>query len=237
MRKTYLLVCAIVFVGAIFWLDKQDTPENAVLSQLNSYSTMKLMKEYDPESWKTIYNEMLSIEKEGENVQQVVGSIQLVSTNFMLARLPTAPDVDVINYAKDNLKKLTIVGKSGSENCFRYIAPSIDGPLNAEVMVKLFPRATMDKFDMTTAALIKDSYGSSHHIVTESERKQASDDYHAVISNLQEEYQQDIELLSEPVKGVTKKQRVCDIENAFWEKVVSYPVPRSAGMIRMLNEQ
>ncbi|EHM2231364.1 hypothetical protein WDS27_002985 [Salmonella bongori] len=138
-RKSGWLVCAVIFIGAIVWLNEQDTPENHVSGELKSMKTMALMKKYDPQSWQKIYDELLLIEKNNKDPHKVAALLIPVTENFVLARLPFSADKDVIAYGKSSVERLTIIAKNSKEDCLRAIDPLLTGPLTALPYLKSSP--------------------------------------------------------------------------------------------------
>ncbi|ECG8257851.1 hypothetical protein FO131_10625 [Salmonella bongori] len=234
-RKSGWLVCAVIFIGAIVWLNEQDTPENHMSGELKSMKTMALMKKYDPQSWQKIYDELLLIEKNNKDPHKVAALLIPVTENFVLARLPFSADKDVIAYGKSSVERLTIIAKNSKEDCLRAIDPSIDGPVNGATLLKIFPWEMRERFDKASSDMIISSYSPDKHQVSESETQQATNDIGAIIKNLRERFGSDFDYWQESTTDLSKSSVVCDIELAFWQQVLSTPAPRAAAIIRKLN--
>ncbi|UGS42300.1 hypothetical protein [Pseudocitrobacter corydidari] len=234
-NKIILLVCAIVFVAAIAWLNKQDTPENATLGLLKSNDVAEVIRKYDPEAWQKIYDGLLLIETKNKDPHEVARALQPIVTNFIQGRLPFAADENVIDVGRSNLERLSLIAKDSKDNCLRALYPIIDGPVNGETILKIIPYELRKRSEKAASDMVISSYGPDKHQVTEAESKQVVKDMLSIQKTLRARFGTDINYWVAPPENFSKSSIICDIEIAYWKEVLAAPVPRAAAIIRKIN--
>lgn len=234
-NKVILLACAIVFVAAIAWLNKQDTPENATLGLLKSNDVMEVIRKYDPQAWQKIYDGLLLIETKNKDPHEVARALQPIVANFIQERLPSAADKNVIDFGKSNMERLNLIAKDSKDNCLRALYPVIDGPVNGETILKIIPYELRKRFEKATSDMVISSYGPDKHLITAAESKQAMEDMQSIMKTLRARFGTDMNYWVAPPENLSKSSIICDIEIAYWKEVLAAPVPRAAAIIRKLN--
>lgn len=234
-NKVMLLACTIIFVAAITWLNKQDTPENATLGLLKSNDIAEVIRKYDPEAWQKIYDGLLLIETKNKDPHEVGRALQPIVTNFIQGRLPFAADKNAIDVGRSNLERLNLIAKDSKDNCLRALYPNIDGPVDGETILKIIPYEMGKRSEKATSDMVVSSYGPDKHQITEAESKQAVKDMQSIQKTLRARFGTDINYWISPPENFSKSSIICDIEIAYWKEVLAAPVPRAAAIIRKLN--
>ena len=200
--------------------------ENAMLKM----PTFQVIKEQDPAFWERIRGQAVQMKESGSSEQQVIDAIQPQVLQLQMARLQQAPDANVVEYMKINLEQMAAVEKAGADECFRFLFPAVKGGINP---VHLIPRDILERRMESDARMMRAAYGPDKHTVTAQEKHQALLDMQKLGPTLMQNFGQDVEIMSDPSKGVGKEKIACDLVQSFWNQVVALPPANAAGVIRL----
>lgn len=206
------------------------TEEQKFESAMLKMPTFQVIKEQDPAFWEHIRSQAVQMKEAGKNEQQVIDAIQPQVLQLQMARLQQAPDANVVEYMKINLEQMAAVEKAGADECFRFLFPAVKGGINP---VRLISREILERRMESDARMMRAAYGPDKHTVTAQEKHQALLDMQSLGPTLMQNYGQDLEIMSDPSKGVGKEKIACDLVQSFWSQVVALPPANAAGVIRL----
>ena len=234
---------AIFVVAIVAWnlfdvhyLIPRESPEYGMSEEQKFESAMlkmptfQVIKEQEPAFWENIRGQAVQMKEAGKSEQQVIDAIQPQVLQLQMARLQQAPDVNVVEYMKINLEQMAAVEKAGADECFRFLFPAVKGGINP---VHLISRDILERRMESDARMMRAAYGPDKHTVTAQEKHQALLDMQSLGPTLMQRYGQDLEIMSDPSKGVGKEKIACDLVQSFWSQVVALPTANAAGVIRL----
>lgn len=206
------------------------TEEQQFESAMSTMPTFQVLKEQDPTFWQHIRDMSAQMKREGKSQQQVIDAIQPQILQLQMARLQQAPDANVIEYMKINLEQIAAAKKSGDDVCYRFLFPAVKGGINP---VKIISKDLLTRRTESDARMMRAAYGPNKHTVTPQEKQQALADMQSIGPTLIQRYGQDVEIMSDPTKGVGKEGIACDIVQDFWKQILMLPEAHAAGAIRL----
>lgn len=206
------------------------TEEQQFESAMSTMPTFQVLKEQDPTFWQHIRDMSAQMKREGKSQQQVIDAIQPQILQLQMARLQQAPDANVIEYMKINLEQIAAAKKSGDDVCYRFLFPAVKGGINP---VKIISKELLTRRTESDARMMRAAYGPNKHTVTPQEKQQALADMQSIGPTLIQRYGQDVEIMSDPTKGVGKEGVACDIVQGFWTLILALPEANAAGAIRL----
>nr|WP_318383192.1 topoisomerase II [uncultured Enterobacter sp.] len=205
------------------------TPEEKFDAALSTMPSFQVLKEQEPQFWAQLRTRAIAMEKEGKTEQQIIDTVQPEILGIQMARLQTAPDDQVVLYMKVNMEQTAAVQKVSDDDCFRFLFPAVKGGINP---MRILPREMLQYRMSVDANMMRAAYGASKHTVTPQERAKAQQDLQPVVGKLVQKYGADIEMLSDPHKGVGKEKMACDMIEDLWNTVLTLPEADAAGIVR-----
>lgn len=201
--------------------------ENAMLAM----PIYQVLKEQEPAMWTNILSRSIQMKEAGKSEQQIIDTIQQQILLLQMTRLQQVPDVNVIEYMKINLEQIAAVEKTGDDECFRFLFPAVKGGINP---VRIIPREILNRRMESDMTIMRTSYGPEKHSLTEEEKQLALQDLQAISPGLVQRYGQDIQIMSNPNKGIGKEKLACGMVQDLWAQVLQLPAARAAGVIRLI---
>ncbi|BET41210.1 MULTISPECIES: topoisomerase II [Atlantibacter] len=189
----------------------------------------QVIREQEPETWRRVREQALSMQKAGESEQNIIDAIQPQILNIQMSRLQTAPDANVVAFMQANMEQTAQIQKQSDDACFRFLFPGVKGGINA---AKLLPAEVTQHRLEVDAEMMRAAFGPNKHQVTPQERQQAVQDVQPVVQKLMKQYGQDIALMNDPRKAIGKEGVVCNITQDLWRDVLQMPTNKAAGIIR-----
>lgn len=191
----------------------------------------QVMKEQEPALWKSLLSQAAQMKEAGKSEQQIIDAIQPQVLQLQMARLQQAPDDSVIEYMKINLEQIAAVANVGDDECFRFLFPAAKGGINP---VHLISHELMNRRMESDMRMMRAAYGTGKHTVTAEEKQLALQDLHAISPGLVQRYGPDIQIMSDPAKGIGKEKVACEMVRDLWSQVLKLPTARAAGVIRLM---
>ncbi|MDW3779207.1 topoisomerase II [Kluyvera cryocrescens] len=210
--------------------DYGQTEEQKFESAMMAMPTFQVIKEQDPAFWQHILELSVQMKKAGKDQQQIIDAIQPQILQLQMARLQQAPDANVVEYMKINLEQIAQAQASGDDVCFRFLFPAVKGGINP---VKVISHEVLARRTESDARMMRAAYGPNKHTVTPQEKQQALADMQAIGPALVQRYGQDIDIMSDPNKGVGKEKVACGLVQDFWSQVLALPEANAAGVVRL----
>lgn len=206
------------------------TEEQKFESAMSTFPTFQVIKEQEPAFWQHIRDQSVQMKREGKDQQQIIDAIQPQILQLQMSRLQQAPDANVVEYMNINLEQIAAAKKSSDDVCFRFLFPAVKGGVNP---VKVMGHDLLAKRTESDARMMRASFGANKHTVTPQEKQQALADMQSIGPTLIARYGQDVQIMSDPSKGVGKEGTGCDIVQDFWKLVLALPEARAAGAVRL----
>lgn len=235
------VVIFVVAIAAWNWFDVHyliprespdfgQTEEQKFETAMLNMPTFQVIKEQDPAFWQHIRSQAVQMKEAGNSEQQIIDAIQPQVLQLQMARLQQAPDTNVVEYMNINLEQIAAVKKKGDDECFRFLFPAVKGGINP---VHIIPQEVLARRMDGDARMMRAAYGPNKHTVTTEEKQRALQDMRNVAPVLVQRYGQDIEIMSDPSKGVGKEKIACELVQNFWTQVLTLPEAQAAGVIRL----
>ena len=210
--------------------DYGQTEEQKFESAMMAMPTFQVIKEQDPEFWQHILELSVQMKKAGKGQQEIIDAIQPQILQLQMAPLQQAPDANVVEYMKINLEQIAEAKNSGDDVCFRFLFPAVKGGINP---VKVISHEVLARRTESDARMMRAAYGPNKHTVTPQEKQQALADMQTIGPALVQRYGQDIDIMSDPSKGVGKEKVACQLVQDFWSQVLALPEVNAAGVVRL----
>lgn len=210
--------------------DYGQTEEQKFESAMMAMPTFQVIKEQDPAFWQHILELSVQMKKAGKGQQEIIDAIQPQILQLQMARLQQAPDANVVEYMKINLEQIAEAKNSGDDVCFHFLFPAVKGGINP---VKVISHEVLARRTESDARMMRAAYGPNKHTVTPQEKQQALADMQTIGPALVQRYGQDIDIMSDPSKGVGKEKVACQLVQDFWSQVLALPEVNAAGVVRL----
>ncbi len=210
------------------------SPEEQFDAALATMPSFQVLKEQEPQFWVQMRTRAMALQKEGKTEQQIIDIIQPQILQKQVARLQQAPDDQVVLYMKVNMEQTAAVQKVSDDSCYRFLFPAVKGGVNP---MRILPQEMLRYRMNVDANMMRSAYGPNTHTVTQQERDQALEDLRPVVAQLAQKYGQDMEIMSQPEKGVGKEKVTCDIVRDLWAGVLALPEAKAAGIVRYTSSE
>lgn len=205
------------------------TEEQKFENAMQAMPTYQVIKEQEPALWQKMVSEAAQVKSEGKNEQQVIDVLQPQILQLQLKRLHQAPDANVIEYMKINLEQIAAVAKVGDDECFRFLFPAVKGGINS---ARLIPYEMINRRMESDARMMRAAYGPDKYTATAEDKQKALTDLQTLGPRLVQRYGDDIQIMSDPNKGLGKEKVACEMIQDLWTQVLTLPEARAANVIR-----
>ncbi len=231
--SVFLLFVVLWSVGDFYWVktDRQQQSLKGIEAQMVRTPIMAVIKKYDPESFEKMNEKITRMIADNRNQQSYIDELQKDIVKIQHKRYKFATDKDIVSVLRVNLEQLAYAKGISGELCYRILYPEASVSINS---VRIFPEEMKSKILSVHAEMIKNSYGSKKHTVTDDELSRARNDFSDIVKRLRVKYGSDTEIIYDPDRGLGKYNLACEINEDLLSYMLALPNKNSAGVARFM---
>lgn len=233
LYSVVLLFVVLWNVGDFYYskIKRNKQSINKIEENMLKAPMMQVLKQYDQELFYQLRDKMVAMNKNNKTDQEVFNELLIDFVKTHNERFNFAPDQDIISLTRLSRDQIVYAKGVSDDFCFRFSYPLVSGGMKVWLD---FPESILQKRKFLEAELVRNSYGINKHMITSDETSQARKDYDNMASQLNLKYGTDLEIMSDPKKGLKKKKIACEISEDMLNYILSLPAERSAGIYRLI---
>lgn len=239
-RKKKISQIAIFILSMGFFngiiLPSYHSPEIATRSSEQLWSRLPLIetiKEHDPELYQQWRSTAKQAKKQGASNDEVVAMLQQKMQIAFQQRLAYTSDEALLGFIDTLLPNLDVLRQQSAEACYQLLYPQA-AIKNIKAEDYLSKQALENNMNAMSRVII-DAAEKTPEALPASEL--LNNDMKQIFSELKQKYGEDIHALEDPLNSKISKARICDMNHAFYQKVMQQDKTKAVNILRLSFSQ
>jgi hypothetical protein len=226
------IVTRMVDADIFGWSGIPDWHDRGAIERgLLSIPLYRLIRDNDPEAFKTIADRFSEGIKLGKSMPEVHQDVQSLALADILPRyLQVAPDGAIQRYWRAQLAEMEHLSRTDSPACAAYAFPELRRP--DYTIAKLVPAALLAEEIAALTDLVRQAIRAPERLRSDVVDRELDEVGARIAARIPDARQ----VLAEPSRYFDKPRLLCDVVIAFYADVLSLPPHRSGPILRAIAE-